>query len=345
MRKIVKIVFLTISVAIANSCSEDSIISNRSSFQMLKMLDQTSFDKTIERVLVMNKQQLDEWEKERGFISFRTALARAYNEIETIQSQEELISFIERNKKVLWLNDKLVMPRITIPLYQAIANEEGMYQTDEFVNKIYGDYVFTVKENHLENLRSLDIEKAIANLVERGQRPINVIINRISGIDSESSLARVSGTCTTNISASYFYNQSNCKNDREVVLTAKSYIVFSSSSEGDWRQPRVSVEVVASRRAATFCYWYLYDTYINRRNISFSILAWSNASNGSYSSQRFDINVPNASTQVDSYHLLWDYAIGSKVLNQLISAQPFISFYGEATHRGVNGNWVVLNCN
>ncbi len=73
-------------------------------------------------------------------------------------------------------------------------------------------------------------------------------------------------------------------------------------------------------------------------------MAWE-ASNGTATPKRFDIVVPDYTTLTDTYSIPWDYAIGSNVLNQLISVQPFISVYGEATHRGVNGNWAVMNCN
>lgn len=313
--------------------------------EILKFDSHRDFEALTNNLAVMTSYELDSWEQKQSFVSFRTSLLKAYSELDTIKTYDIYRAFLMKYRDILTEEDGVLVPKVSIPLYQAIVNIEGLYETNGYINKVFFDYVFSARKENISELRAANFEEIIKKWESKKERPLNIEVFQISGFSRDRILSgKTNAMCTTYETASYFYNQSNCRNDREVKIIAKSYITFSRTYEGDWRQPRVLVEITALRRTGTFCKWILYDTNIVRRNVSFSIMAWTSI-NGASIPQHYDIIVPNRTTSVDTYWITWDYPIGTNVLNQSIVAQPFLTFYGEATSRGVDGNWAVLSCN
>lgn len=336
--------FAALMAILLVSCSEHIDAENPED-RILKFNSSEDFENTTNRIVKMSDDELDVWENERSFISYRTILLKAYREIEQIQTEDEQTAFLSRYKDILTVVDSTIVPHISIPLYQSIANRAGLYQTDGFVHKIFKAYIIATDVKYSDDLITMNFKSIIRDWEYNNNKPSFVEIFKISDVDERpKSIVKTQAGCTANEVASYFYNRRNCRNDREVVITAYSYVATSSSSNGVSRQPRVLIEVKALRRMATFCKWYVYDTNITRRNVSFSIMAWESVS-GVSTPRRYDVVVPDSTTSVDTYYIKSDYPMGSAVLNQSIPVEPFISLYGEGTHRGVDGNWAVLNCN
>ncbi len=327
---------------LAFACSDEMKLSPSLLPSMSKFASQSEFDQFVNQFAQLAPEDYNSWQTKQSFSSFRTIMLKAYLELDTISSVNVFNEFLKKYKKIFVVKDSVLVPRIDIPLYQAIANEDGFYETDGFVNKLHGDFVLIAKAESFLRLNGLDVDDVLRKWLEKNEKPEYLSIFQITNTgNKQNPNEKSNATCTTYETASYFYNQSNCRNDREVVIIAKSYITTTMTSIGDTRQPRVLIEITALKRAATFCGWYLYTTNIKRANTSFSVMAWSVADYVA-TPQRFDIALPGYT--VDSYVISWDYPIGSSLLNQYVEAQPFISVHSEATHRGVNGNWAILDC-
>nr|HPH45577.1 hypothetical protein [Chryseolinea sp.] len=142
--------------------------------------------------------------------------------------------------------------------------------------------------------------------------------------------------------AEYFDNNRKCSDDRRVYISAKSYIKFSTNFEGDWRQPRVEIKVWGTIRNS-WCNWGTYQTQLQYRNVSFSIMAWIRQ-DGISSPLLYTRSLSDYAPIGDRYDLPWDQPIGNPVLNQVITASAFTTLHAEGSSRGVSGNWAILDC-
>lgn len=288
----------------------------------------------------MSEQELDIWENENSFISYRSVLNEAYQQLDSIDTEDEKATFIDKYGDVLSLQGDQWVPRIEIPLYQSIVNRKGIYETNGYLNKVVGDYIITAKNSDYEKLLSVVSLPDSVNKIYFESEGIKIF--RFTGMDSPQQTRSVN-PCYQDMTASYFYNRSNCKDDREVYINAKSYISLYSQNEGDYRQPRVKITVWGEERRGTWCNWRKYYTTLAYRNVRFTISAWK-IENGVPRVKTYDKFLPDYSPSNDRYNLTWDQPIGDKVLNQAIAANPFIYFHGEASSRGTNNNWAVLEC-
>jgi len=290
------------------------------------------------KITTMTDQQLDAWEKENSFLSYRSVLNLAKEEWTKISTLEEQFEFLMRYEDILSIRDSTLIPSITIPTYQSIVNREGIYETNGYLNKVVGDFIVSVPKNDYYKLKTIrSIENAHSDLRKKNELKIVRFTN-----SSENNEARINGICSSEMKAEYYYNMSGCRDDRKVFLVAKSYLVFSNTYEGDWRQPRVLIEVTASYRNGWCNWWGQTDVPLSYRNVAFTIMAWV-TQNGIGVPYLHDVVLENVS-ETPRYRLLWDKSIGNSVLNQLITASPFTSFHGEASSRGVNNNWAIIDC-
>lgn len=343
MNRIVKNRLILLMLALS-SCAQRDELTTRTPANVLHFESNDEFERVMNFVSTASLEDLDEWETNNNFVSYRTEINKAHRQLEMIETEREWKNFLDEYRDILSLKDSLIAPHITVPLYQAVVNREGVYQTGNYVNKLIKNYVLTVEKEKaflLTDLNGIDNNvNSILNLA--AQRDID-FFEYSNDVDSNASV-RTNAACSTIEYGSYYFNPSGCKDDRKVFIDAKSYITISRTYEGDWRQPRVSIQVYAGKRKGTFCNWVGYSTTMDRRNISFGIMNWTNQ-NGVLEPKYYDINVPDESSSYDVTAIGWDYAVGSKALNQLISPSPFTYFYGEASSRGVAGNWAIINCN
>ncbi len=296
------------------------------------------FQQTIDHISHMSDEELNAWEKSNGFTSFRTVLNQAYAELDAIETAEQEFAFQEKYKDVISSSDDQYLPLIEIKLYQCIANREGIYETNGYLNKIMGDYIVTVKKDEYDKLNLVSVIPEDKKSLER----MGIRITQYASTDPNTT-GRLSSTCSTYEVASYFHNESNCRHDREVYISGKSYIALSTSYEGDLRQPRVHIEVWGKIRSGTWCKWRSYATMLYYRNVSFTIDAWA-IENSVAVPRSYSVVVPDDESPNDYTVLTWDASIGAGLLNQLIAPAPFTSLHAEGTSRGVDGVWVVLDC-
>ena len=333
-----KIVLLIIIVPLVISCDEQ-LANQKAKFYQNTMTFKSISDlnSVADKISGMNDFELDNWEKEKSFVSYRSILREAEKEWMKITSQEERSNFLKKYEDILTLTDSTLKPSIDIGLYQAIVNREGIYQTDGSLNKVIGNFIVSVKNDDykkIENLKSIDINEQLA-------KTAGVKIIKYAGGDFNIN-SRTKSTCSTFVEESYFDNHSKCKDDRRVYVLGKSYLLFSTNFEGDWRQPRVDVEVYGTKRNG-FCNWSGYWTVLQYRNVSYSLMAWT-VQNGIATPTLISKSIPDNFNENEYTVLKNDIAVGSSVLNQSISASAFTTLHAEGTSRGVSGNWAIVHC-
>jgi hypothetical protein len=294
------------------------------------------FEAVTNMVAAMTDEELDVWEQEQGFLSYRSVFRQAMQEWQNVESPADLSKFLAKYDDIVTVVDSVLRPHIDIRLYQGIVNREGVYETNGFLHKIVGDEIMTVAKADAEKLNSIS-HNAELTPKESGVRAYRY---RSRPVEKE---ARVNSTCTTHMTASYFHNESNCRHDRRVYMSARSYVVLSTNTTGDYRQPRVEIKVWGTLRTGTWCNWKQYSTTLAYRNVSFSIMAWADQG-GIAIPQSYSRVLPDYAPAEDRWDLPWDQPIGDRVHNQVIYPSPFTNFHGEATSRGAHGVWVILDC-
>ncbi|WP_224998050.1 hypothetical protein [Cesiribacter sp. SM1] len=341
-----KVIFTNLfSLLILISCSEQIDISpNDQPLQnVLKFYSEQEFKNSPDRIAKMTDEELDDWEKNHAFISFRSILKQANLEWDSLSTEDERNSFLMKYQDVVTIEDGNLKPKISIRLYQSIVNREGLYETYGHLNKVMGDFIVSVKKEDygkLNKIRFID-DNNKENL------PQGVQVIKYIGIDPDSEVNTRSNTlCSTNIQAEYFYNQSNCRDDRKVIISAKSYVLLNTISTYPYKQgaqPRVEIKVWPEIRSGTWCNWSKYLNPLKYKNVAFTVMALSDPN--SVNPTLITRNIPDYAPTDEREHLIWDQAMGATVPRERnISAYPFTSFHGEATSRGVGDNWAVLDC-
>jgi hypothetical protein len=334
-----KLSILTILIIAFSSCEDNTKIRpSLTSKGTMKFSSIDHISSLTNKIPEMTKEELDSWEKENSFISYRSIINEANKEWELVSSEDEKTSFLEKYGDILTINDGLLIPSISILMYQSIVNREGIYETDGYLNKVIGDFIVSAKKEDYRKIVDVNSEFLID---VKGIENSGLKMTRLTGMESNSD-ARTNGTCSTIMEATYFDNHSKCRDDREVYLEVKSYLTYWTNSEGEWRQPRVSIGV-AGRYRNYWCNWFSYDTQLEYRSVSFSIIAWTNQNYVGVPTL-FTRTPSNKSTTIDHSSLIWDQPIGDPLLNQYVTPSAFTSLHAEASSRGVGYNWAIIDC-
>lgn len=339
--KMLVLIGLFLSYTACNDQLEN--ISTKTHENILKFDSVEDFKNVTDKIPGMTPEEFSNWEKTRNFTSYRSILKEAYEELDSINTEEERNAFIDKYKDILSYSEDHWTPKIQISLYQSIANREGIYETNGYLNKVTENLIITVKKedyDKLNKLKDLDYH----SLVNKSSKSEGLTVFQYTGSSPSIQARTLLTPCGTDMTTSYFLNSSKCKDDRKVFINARSYIASYSDYRGDWRQPRVSIKVWGERRKGTWCNWIRYFTALSYRNVAFSIYAWENHPNGTSTTKLYSRTLPNYAPTDDRNDLIWDQSIGDPVLNEPIVANPFQVFHGEGSSRGVNNNWAVLDC-
>lgn len=331
----------TIVALLFSSCSHDDenqvLQSNKPNRNLLIFTSNDEFQSISNKVATLTDAELDQWEDDISFKSYRRIFNQAVEKWDKIEDENQLTLFLNEYSDILTIVDSIPTPTIPIRLYQSLVNRDGLYETMGFVNKIVGQYVLTVQRDEFWKIQDLSKIDDLQTLEK-----IGIKVFKYLDTDSQAN-GRTNSTCSTQMTASYYYNPSNCRNDRKVYISLKSYYTTTTNFEGDRRQPRVELKVWGTLRTGTFCNWKSYATTLRYRNVSFSINGWS-VQNGVASTTRFDRVVTDYAPTEDRNDLPWDQPIGDPLLNQQISPFAFIELHAEGASRGTNENWAILDC-
>lgn len=326
-----KTIFFVFLIAISCTMEFDPYKRPGNFLELSKQNVITEFD----RILAMDESELDAWEKSKNFVSYRTALKNANNELDLVDTQADLETFQNKYNHVLTLVDSVWTPTIDIPLYQIIADEYGFYKDGNSLNRVVGDYIVTSTIDKYALLKSVKHEFLSERNLDNG---LKVVKFKVS---TSSVVGREMAACGTFVKASYFHNERNCRNDREVVVEATSYMVQTSDYQGDWRQFRVKAEVIGYQRVGTWCNWRQYVTTLYRRNTSYTIDGWTIV-NGVPTRKPYNIVLTDHTLESSQIHD--DRWIGARILNANVGPNPFTELHMEGSSRGVAGVWAVADC-
>jgi hypothetical protein len=337
-----KLLILFLSIFLSVSCYDNNEVETNEVDRMV-FSSQNEFKSVTDKISKLNDQELDEWEKSHNFISFRSVLNGAYKEFELVSNEKELYEFLKKYDDILTIKDSVLTPLITISIHQAIANRNGFYEINHYLNKIVGDYIVSSEKSNIDRLMSINSVEQLNGISDRDIQAIKYIDTENSNISG-----RVNAACSTNMFASYFKNESNCRNDREVNLFVKSYRDISTDASGTYYYPKVEIIVQPRKRLGTFCSWTGYNNPTELRNTSFTILGWqrlSYTSSGTTSQLAlYSFNLPYVYNPYGNGYK-WTQAVGDWTFNEPVSAFAFTTLHAEGKSQGVGvDGWAIIDC-
>jgi len=340
MKKIYFSVFFASLIAVL-SCNEQADNQPEpfsASSAMARFSSADEFKTMTDKIVSMTDSELDQWEKSKSFVSYRTVLKEAIAVWQQVESEEAQTSFIKKYHDIVKIENDELVPLISLAFYQAIVNREGMYETAGFVHKISGDFIITVDKKECAKLKGITLQQGNKVTIEKGVR-----VAQYTGQAKNIELSRTNAACSPEMVVSYFYNDTNCRHDRRVFMSVRSYLARFTNYEGDWWQPRVETKVYGHVRTSTFCRWETYMTTLYWKGVSYDINGWRFANN-TITPASFSVSLPDYTSKIDEFHHTDDRAIGDRVLNHNISPAAFTRLHAEGSSRGVHGNWAVVDC-
>ena len=272
--------------------------------------------------------------------------------------------FEEKYKDILTVENDGISPRIKVSTLQSIVNREGIYETGGYLNKIVGNNIFSAHKDDyfkLSQLESIDPCLPAAKQVQNGIKIFQYTLlpelpNPCADpIPDPDPTPTPIPSCSHYMKASYFDNQSKCSDDREVYISAKSFVYFYGGLtviDGiemyvNYHYPSVEI-LVRGKKRNWHCNWDYYETRLQLKNTSFTIDAWENYARDkfrTYSIQKtYNVIAPFIDTYSDKPGLLWTYRVGDELFNEPVKPFPFTKLHAEGTSRGVGYHWAIINC-
>lgn len=325
-------------IIFALSCTERSLDDSKMLMQSnVPLFKSDSFHGLADQLALMSDDEFVKWEEQNSFESYRTVLKRAHSEWALVEDESQQSSFVAKYADILSVVDGRIVPNISIPYYQRIINRQGFFQVGDFLHKVDAEYVVSANAQSHNKLFEKDL---VAKYGEKGGASSGIKVMRYLP-ENISATGKKAQACWYEMIASYFKNQSGCKNDREVFINTRSYMNTWTDYEGDHFGQRFMVGVWGEIRNG-FCNWNMYHTEVHRQSVSFNMTAWD-VINGIGIPTAYTITIPDRSDEFSS-EMVWDGSIGDVLLNQYATAANYNSFYGRGATRGTDNNWAVLSC-
>jgi hypothetical protein len=208
-----------------------------------------------------------------------------------------------------------------------------VYLTKNFAHKVLDDtYIAYGSRASLPMIRELDLQKA--------RRSSGVTVVKYQSPDEYTAVSggRSQVACSSEMSATYYHNNSGCKNDRQVYVRAYTWLAVNGNSY----TPSV-ISAAKGKIRNWLCNWNWYETLLYTRNCSLAVSVTINDGTLNYPVMTF----PDYNGIVDEpEHIIVNGPVGNAIIWQG-GAVPSITFrqiHEEASSRGVNGNWAILHC-
>jgi hypothetical protein len=274
-----------------------------------------------ETLLNASDEELRHFERKKGFTSYKSILNKALKESMRVETPEELTALLVKYKNIIMLKDSMIIPVIDFPLFQRLANEDGLFETYGHLHKVTSDYLYTVKteDKHLLN-EEITYDQAIVN--------DKIIVDRYTTAESQ-----VVGLldCHTKYYKEYNHDGGACSNDRKISITVLSYkncaIIIGGST---YCQNFVKITLEPWKRT-WYCSKYVnYSSTLNWRNVSFTL-------GGS------DFTMPDQSIESWNMENTVLTQTHPKKVPYSFNPTPFDHVHVEATSRGMDGEWGVLD--
>ncbi|MCF6242934.1 MAG: DUF4848 domain-containing protein [Bacteroidales bacterium] len=341
-----KLNYLMISVIIVlfSQCTKENNLSVKETNTSDKVIvenkrlvfnDKEILNRTLEKLLNMNTEELVSWYKQNDFESMWLIYNKAYNELEKLTTDTEIYKFVNKYQEyfeiVIDENGEVnLVEKIDNPLYARIVNKNGEYTYKGKVNKIIGNKLISINEEDysvIKNLKASDI-------IEIAKNDEQIELFDLTG--REASNIFKSGNCGSSKEATYTRDERRCKHDRKVTLNIGTYVIYNS-----FRSVYIVAAVYGKRKFG--CIWSRYKTALSLRNVSFSVryqvigqLPGGGAAYDYYSS-----TIPNS--DIESNELV-KANYKDDILISSYKHSYFTRVSGKATSRGVGSNWAVIDC-
>ncbi len=316
------------------------------------------FFNTIEKIGRMTEVELDVWEESNKFISYRTHLNNAQKEWALISDQSQIPLFEDKYKDILKLVNGSLEPYISNNVFRSFVNRNGIYKTDQYLNKVINNIIYTVEHGEIKKLESLSsrlpgcqiARLAAASGISSLQytQENQIIDDECSNPDPNPNPPPVP-RCYLNMEASYFANSSGCSDDREVYISASSYITpYSGLREFDgtfkvayYKQAYINIKVWGKKRN-WLCNWATYATSLEYTVWELEINAHrvlSSDANGTISEIRpFIFNPYQLGPSVDREWMDYPVKVGDLTINETIQPYAFTKLKVEGKTRGTGSN-------
>ncbi len=111
----------------------------------------------------MTEIELDNWEKQLGFVSLRTIMNQAYLELNEAKTRADIDKIVTANKCVFKLiknnqNEDEIIEIIKAPVYLAICNSKGIFIENEKVTKVTRIYTLQTNVKNISKIETFSDE-------------------------------------------------------------------------------------------------------------------------------------------------------------------------------------------
>lgn len=305
-------------LAIAISCSDDSIQVENSKILNFKNADEMFDYKSNPSIA------------SKTFVSYDDVYHEALDKLSSAETEAEHTRLLEEYSDVVYLSEETYTPKLSNSLYRKIINRNRIYQSGDFFHKVIDDqYIITAAKDDLETLTKLTSSENLSN-------KFNVVKYQEGNYTPTD--ARTKGNCGQDLRKDYFYNQSNCRNDRRAWIRGYTWYAVSGYNY----TPSMISEGWGELRTGTWCNWKQYATEIWTRNASYTVSATINGS-----TQDFFLQKPDYDANGDEYeHIIHQGPVATAIYwsGGAVPTIQFTQIHAECRTRGTNNNWAVLDC-
>ncbi len=334
---ITSIVLIVLTFVIFQSCEKKQLIENNknevsdelsySDMPELEIKDgmlyfdsEDEYFQTVRILPNMSEEELDQWEAKLGFLSVRTIQNNFYQELESLDeesvTEQEIENLVNKYKDYVEIvinedGEREIVPFIDDAVYKGIANANLMYQTGNYINKVFNGIIYSSSVEKINTIKELD--------------------NNNHYLSNAKKFVYETKSKTAKMTATYIRDEAWCSSDRKVKLEMKTRMyAFNPGYGGDYQYVW---EVLANARGykKTACVWSNYKNSLEFKEVYGEIYV-SNNNQSSFS-------IPNKSKKrVRSIEGRWakTYSSGQGYLG-------FVRAHGKASSRGVGNNWAIIN--
>jgi len=304
--------------------------------------------KTLNIVNKMSDLEFMNWENKTGFKSLRTAQYNALLELDKINNEDEkgLLEWLKKYNNLFELvydaGDAMIVEKVSSTFYSRVCNAEGIYYTENSVNKVIGSYLVSAPFEYKQEIEnSIDVNfKDTTNIK---------VVNYEKEFDTKS-------TKLQSIDADGIYDLNGCVNDRKVNFTTKLEIYVYTTTQPSIYTWSIQVECKTKGYQKIVCIWSPYRTTLNSKNISGLVATYDPGTNFIHIDNPIltSYSIPDASSNgKDVYSLDFSYEIRNggpynSSPSGTVNYTNFSLFYfktaiGNASSRGTNGTWAIMN--
>ena len=300
---------------------------------MLYFEDAEQYFKAISIVGNMTHEELDKWEQELGFVSLRTIVHNAYEELLNAETEDDVYEIIGRNSEYLEIiidekGEQHVESIIDNPNFSSIINHNCLYLSSENVVKITKNYKLFFPINFLNKIININ-ENDIIDL----KNDDKITIHKYTIDETKTG-------CGQSTTGYVMKDERWCRNDRRCYIKMATYTDVESNRQYVYR----SYVYVWGKRKITSCAWIQYRTNLTLTSSSnYTVKFIENSS--------FDWGIEYFSYVTVNRNYSWGFTI-TENLSSFFSYNPppqpnqpyFTHYYGKASSSGVGSKWITISC-